>query len=67
MQSFLLEKPEIDAYAFYFMLIIIDCRLTVGVTRLGWELGLAVETGKTQSQKKAQKTRGLPQVGCTHC
>ena len=28
---------------------------TVRVTRLGWEGGVALETGKTQSQEKAQK------------
>jgi hypothetical protein len=36
-------------------------------TRLGWEGGVALETGFRESQKQAQKTRGVPQVGCTHC
>ena len=39
--------------------------LTVRVTRLGWEVGFALETGVRTSQKNAQKTRRLPQVGCT--
>jgi hypothetical protein len=30
-------------------------------------LRLAIETEKTQSQEKAQKTGRVPQVGCTHC
>ena len=42
-------------------------RLTARVTRLGWEGGAAIETGFRQSHEKAQKTRGLPQVGCTLC
>ena len=42
-------------------------RLTAGVSRLGWERGLAVETGKAYSQKNAQMTRRVPQVGCTRC
>jgi hypothetical protein len=33
----------------------------------GLELRLAVETEKTQSCKKCQKTRGPPIVSCTHC
>lgn len=40
---------------------------TVGVSRLGWERGLAAETGKTQSRRKCLKTRRVPQVGCTRC
>ena len=34
---------------------------------LGWERGLAVETGKAKSQENAQKTRRVPTVSCTHC
>lgn len=37
-----------------------DKRLTAGVTRLGWERGLAVETGQTQSQKPAEKRTAYP-------
>jgi hypothetical protein len=33
----------------------------------GWEGGLALETEKAQSQKKAQKTRRVPTVSCTLC
>ena len=29
-------------------------RLTIGVSRLGWERGLAAETGKTRSHEKSQ-------------
>ena len=36
-------------------------------SRLGWERGLAAETGKTPSQENAPKTRRVPQVGCTRC
>jgi len=41
--------------------------LTAGVSRLGWERGLAAETGKTPSYEKCLKTRRVPQVGCTRC
>jgi hypothetical protein len=34
---------------------------------LGVGGGLAIETEKTQSSKNAQKTRRVPQVGCTLC
>lgn len=40
---------------------------TAGVSRLGWERRLAVETGKAQSQENAEITRHVPQVGCTRC
>lgn len=39
--------------------------LMAGVSRLGWERGLAVETGKAQRQENAQITRYVPQIGCT--
>jgi len=38
-----------------------------GVSGGGCGLGLGVETGKTQSDEKAQKTRGPPTVSCTPC
>ena len=41
--------------------------LTARVSRLGWEGGLPVETEKLQAKKKANITRRVPQVGCTHC
>ena len=41
--------------------------LTAGVTRLGWEGGVALETESRTSHEKPQKTRCVPQVGCTHC
>ena len=43
------------------------CRPTVSVSCGGWEGGLAVETGKTRSQKNAQKRGAYPPVGCTLC
>jgi hypothetical protein len=42
-------------------------QFTAGVTRLGWEDGVALEKEKTQSWRNAQKTRRVPQVGCTLC
>ena len=42
-------------------------RLTAGVSRLGWERGLAAETEKAQSQNNAEITRCVPQVDCTLC
>src|SRR4030042_4733322 len=44
-----------------------DMRPTVDVSCGGWERGLAVETGKAQSQTNAQKTRCVPTVSCTGC
>ena len=41
--------------------------LTAGGSCGGWEGGLALETGKTQSQTNAQKTRRVPTVSCTLC
>jgi len=38
-------------------------RLTACVTRLGWEGGLALETGLRSSQKKAPKTGAYPKSG----
>ena len=38
-------------------------RLTVGVTRLGWEGGFALETGFRRSQKHAQKRGAYPKSG----
>ena len=40
-----------------------SCRLTVGVTRLGWEGGFALETGFRASQKHAQKRGAYPKSG----
>jgi hypothetical protein len=34
---------------------------------LGVEGGCALETGVRVSHENAEKARGLPQVGCTHC
>ena len=45
----------------------VSVRLTVSVSCGGWERGLAVETGRTPSQTKAEITRRVPQVGCTLC
>ena len=42
-------------------------RLTAGVSCGGWELRLALETGKSPKTEKAQKTRRVPTVSCTHC
>jgi len=42
-------------------------QLTACVSRLGWERGLAAETEKAQSHENTQKTRRVPQVGCTLC
>ena len=38
-------------------------RLTVCVTRLGWERGSALETGFRPTQKKAQKRGAYPKSG----
>jgi hypothetical protein len=37
--------------------------LTARVTRLGWEGGFALETGKTQSQEHAKKRAAYPKSG----
>ena len=42
-------------------------QLTASVTRLGRERALAVETECGASHENAQKTRCVPQVGCTLC
>jgi len=61
MLSFYVQRSNFES------LRILGSGVTVSVSCSGWEGGLAAETGKTQSQTKAQKTRRVPTVSCTLC